>query len=181
MPAMHLMSVDLPAPLSPTRAITSPARTLKSTWVRACTAPNDLEMPRSSSTGPPTRPPALGRPSSGRPSAAVMSDPRLLAGLGVLARAELVALDEPVGEDGVLDVVLGHRDRGEQRRRRVAQGVVGRQHAVDLVRRLLQHLLEDGQRLLVVPAGNRLVGDLDGLAVLVHRLEDRVVALREQR
>src|SRR5918912_3625673 len=103
MPAMHLMSVDLPAPLSPTRAITSPARTLKSTWVRACTAPNDLEMPRSSNTGPPTR----GRPSSGRPSAAVMSDPRLLAGLGVLAGAQLVALDEPVGEDGVLDVVLG--------------------------------------------------------------------------
>ncbi len=48
MPAMHLISVDLPAPLSPTSAITSPFRTSKSTSVSACTEPNDLETPRSS-------------------------------------------------------------------------------------------------------------------------------------
>ena len=47
MPAMVLTSVDLPAPLSPTRATTSPARTSKSTSVSAWTAPNRLLIPRS--------------------------------------------------------------------------------------------------------------------------------------
>ena len=51
MPATHLISVDLPAPLSPTSAITSPARTSKSTSVSACTEPKLFEMPRSSSSG----------------------------------------------------------------------------------------------------------------------------------
>src|SRR5207248_5060893 len=51
MPAMHLISVDLPAPLSPTSAITSPLRTSKSTSVSACTEPNDFETPRSSRRG----------------------------------------------------------------------------------------------------------------------------------
>src|SRR5437868_12766206 len=51
MPATHLISVDLPAPLSPTSAITSPSRTSKSTSVSACTDPNDFEIPRSSSVG----------------------------------------------------------------------------------------------------------------------------------
>src|SRR5262245_29587345 len=43
---MHLIRVDLPAPLSPTRAITSPSRTSKSTSLSAWTEPNDLESPR---------------------------------------------------------------------------------------------------------------------------------------
>src|SRR5262245_7291226 len=51
MPATHLISVDLPAPLSPTSAITSPRCTAKSTSVSACTDPNDLDTPRSSSRG----------------------------------------------------------------------------------------------------------------------------------
>src|SRR5438093_7761645 len=51
MPARHLMSVDLPAPLSPTSAITSPLRTSKSTSVSACTEPKDFEIPRSPSVG----------------------------------------------------------------------------------------------------------------------------------
>src|SRR5262245_18759322 len=51
MPATHLIRVDLPAPLSPTSAITSPLRTSKPTSVVACTEPNDLETPRSSSSG----------------------------------------------------------------------------------------------------------------------------------
>jgi hypothetical protein len=50
-PAMHLTSVDLPAPLSPTSAITSPGLTSKSTSVNACTEPKDLVMPRSSRSG----------------------------------------------------------------------------------------------------------------------------------
>src|SRR3954452_16830005 len=51
MPDMTLTSVDLPAPLSPTRPTTSPAPTLKSTPSRAWTAPKRLLTPRSSSSG----------------------------------------------------------------------------------------------------------------------------------
>src|SRR3954451_17542414 len=51
MPAMHLISVDLPAPLSPTSAIVSPARTSKSTSFSAWTEPNDFETFRSSRSG----------------------------------------------------------------------------------------------------------------------------------
>ena len=51
MPAMHLISVDLPAPLSPTSAMTSPARTSKSTSVSASTEPKLLRIPRASSIG----------------------------------------------------------------------------------------------------------------------------------
>src|SRR5579884_4364797 len=51
MPAIDLISVDLPAPLSPTSAITSPARTSKSAPRRACTEPNDFVTPRSSRSG----------------------------------------------------------------------------------------------------------------------------------
>src|SRR4051812_49924352 len=43
-PATHFTSVDLPAPLSPTSAITSPARTSKSTSSSACTEPNVFVM-----------------------------------------------------------------------------------------------------------------------------------------
>src|SRR3954451_5190752 len=50
-PAIVFTSVDLPAPLSPTRATTSPGCTARSTSVSAWTAPNRLETPRSSSTG----------------------------------------------------------------------------------------------------------------------------------
>src|SRR3954454_3896648 len=51
MPAIVLISVDLPAPLSPTSAITSPGYARKSTLVSACTGPKLLETPRSSSSG----------------------------------------------------------------------------------------------------------------------------------
>src|ERR1700726_3195626 len=45
------MSVDLPAPFSPTKALTSPDRISKSTSFRAITPGNDLDMPRATSTG----------------------------------------------------------------------------------------------------------------------------------
>src|SRR5881396_66361 len=51
MPAMLFTSTDLPAPLSPRRAVTSPARTSRSTFVRACTGPNAFEIPRKRSRG----------------------------------------------------------------------------------------------------------------------------------
>ena len=50
-PAMHLIIVDLPAPLSPTSAVTSPARATRSTPRSACTAPKFLRPPRTSSVG----------------------------------------------------------------------------------------------------------------------------------
>src|ERR1041384_2898331 len=50
-PAMIFISVDLPAPFSPTSPWISPARSTKSTSRSAATPPNDLEMPRSSSRG----------------------------------------------------------------------------------------------------------------------------------
>src|SRR3954454_18182606 len=51
MPDMTLTSVDLPAPLSPTRPTTSVGLTSKSTLSSAWTAPNRLLTPRSSSSG----------------------------------------------------------------------------------------------------------------------------------
>src|SRR3954471_17620213 len=49
MPATHLITVDLPAPWSPTSAITSPSRTSKSTPRSACTDPKLFCTPCSSS------------------------------------------------------------------------------------------------------------------------------------
>src|SRR4029450_2160657 len=51
MPPIHLTNVDLPAPLSPTRAVTSPAFAVKFTDDNTWTGPNDFSIPRSSSTG----------------------------------------------------------------------------------------------------------------------------------
>src|SRR4051812_29417063 len=124
-PAMHLMSVDLPAPLSPTRAMTSPAATRKSTWYSAWTAPNRFETPRSSRTGW---------------LSVIGSDPCLRAEIRVLAGADVLLLEEPVLERHV-DVVLRDRDGVEQHRRDLAAAVVGL--AVDQTGRGLRAL---GQR-----------------------------------
>src|SRR4051794_39091984 len=51
MPPMHLTSVDLPAPLSPTRAVTSPAWALRAMSCRTWTGPKLLSMPRNSRVG----------------------------------------------------------------------------------------------------------------------------------
>ena len=50
---MIFISVLLPAPFSPTRPWISPAFSEKSTARSACTPPNDLEMPESSSSAGP--------------------------------------------------------------------------------------------------------------------------------
>src|SRR5215211_2444626 len=52
MPAMILTRVDLPAPLSPTRATTSPGRTSRSTPSSAWTGPKLLLTPSRASTAP---------------------------------------------------------------------------------------------------------------------------------
>ena len=93
-PAMHLMSVDLPAPLSPTRAMTSPAATRKSTWYSAWTAPKRFETPRSSRTGW---------------LSVIGSDPCLGAEVRVLAGADVLLLQEAVLERHV-DVLLRDGD-----------------------------------------------------------------------
>src|SRR5215212_2098110 len=61
MPAIVLTSVDLPAPLSPTRATTSPGRTSKSTLLSAWTGPKLLLTPFRARTGalPPSFIPSL--------------------------------------------------------------------------------------------------------------------------
>src|SRR5690349_18254385 len=111
MPAIALTSVDLPAPLSPTRPITSPAWTAKSTRSRAWTGPNRLLTPSSSR--------------SGVPSAAISArDSRFFAVGRIGAGAEFGGADEPVFDDRVFDVVLGHRDRFEDRRGDVGLAVV---------------------------------------------------------
>ena len=50
-PEMVLISDDLPAPLSPTSAVTLPGGTSRSTSVRARTGPKVLVIPRSDSSG----------------------------------------------------------------------------------------------------------------------------------
>src|SRR6478735_9032873 len=87
MPAMHLIIVDLPAPLSPTNAVTSPARATRSTPRSACTAPKFLRPPRTSRVG--------GGARSGAACAAwvivhlvvSLGSPRVVAGLCGRARA----------------------------------------------------------------------------------------------
>src|SRR5579871_1152054 len=48
---MIFISVDLPAPFSPTRPWISPSASAKSTSRNACTPPKDLEMPARSRSG----------------------------------------------------------------------------------------------------------------------------------
>src|ERR1700710_2794922 len=126
MPAMHLMRVDLPAPLSPTRAMTSPDETWKSTSNRAWTAPKLFETPFSSKMGvsvtlsnpPPGSRGRWGGGAAAPPSPSCLADARLRAQRGVLADADLTGLQEAVVEDH-LDVVLGDRLRDQQHRRDV--------------------------------------------------------------
>src|SRR3954452_11168580 len=121
MPDMTLTSVDLPAPLSPTRPTTSPSPTWKSTPSRAWTAPKRLLTPRSSSSE------AVAVAVAFMPGTLLLGprDARRLAGALVLARAELRGRPEAVLDDRVLDVGLGHGDRLEDHRRDALLGVVG--------------------------------------------------------
>src|SRR5215207_300684 len=133
-PAIVFTSVDLPAPLSPTSATTSPGRTSKSTSLSAWTGPKLLLTPFRASTG--VLPLAfiprllsdarLGAPPIGAPpfSPRQLLDASLLAASGVLAGADLVHRPELVLDDRVLDVVLGDRHRGEQNRRNLLHPVV---------------------------------------------------------
>src|SRR5437667_10394721 len=165
MPATHLIKVDLPAPLSPTSAMTSPSRTSKSTSASACTDPNDFEMPRSwrigvSLTGvgfPTTKP--VGTPARAPPP---VSPVWLLAELRELADAHVALLQELVREESRV-VGLGDRDHRQENGRLLLAAV-------------LAEPLDPGHRLVREQGDNRLDGsvDLEG-HVLVdgHRLPAR--------
>src|SRR5262245_39174691 len=125
MPEMILISVDLPAPLSPTSATTSPAYTSKSTWSSACTAPKRLETPLVSSSG--VRPATLvirvtplcgdgvvRRPSRPPHGSLVSGDASGLAGLGVLGGADLVLGPEAIRDHRRGDAALDDGRRREQ-------------------------------------------------------------------
>src|ERR671923_2332787 len=114
MPATVLISVDLPAPLSPTSAITSPRRTSKSTSVSACTDPNDFEMPRSwrigvslTVSGFPTTKPVEAPAEAPPPVCPVW----LLAELREFADADVALLQELVLEESR---VVGLGDRNDR-------------------------------------------------------------------
>src|SRR5437773_2123053 len=100
MPEIALISVDLPAPLSPTSATTSPALTSKSTSVRASTAPNRLVTPLTSRRG---------RSGAAVAEAVVIArvllDSVLRASGLVGARTHVGGLPEAVGDHCALDLV----------------------------------------------------------------------------
>src|SRR5512133_1105028 len=111
-PATHLIRVDLPAPLSPTSAITSPWRTSKSTSVSACTEPNDFEIPRSWRSGDSLKVPSfLPQTTWRRPfwRLHLVDAPCLLAELRELADADVALLQELVLEEPRV-VRLGDRN-----------------------------------------------------------------------
>src|SRR5690242_8158056 len=125
-PATHLTSVDFPAPLSPTSAVTSPARTEKSTSCSTWTAPKLLLTLFSCRSTPASSPVVRGPGAVGGSSTAHRArigprslsadvDAELLAGVGQRADADLRRLDLALVDHG-LDVLLGDRLRGEQHR-----------------------------------------------------------------
>src|SRR3954468_18936819 len=114
MPAMVFTSVDLPAPLSPTRPTTSPGATSRSTPSRACTAPNLLLTPRSESKGLSAFISVLSRCARGGregracaprrpPPLIVLLNPCCLARGRKRGRADLRHREELVLHHGVLD------------------------------------------------------------------------------
>src|SRR5689334_6441409 len=104
---MHLIRVDLPAPLSPTSAITSPSRTSKSTSLSACTEPNDLERPRIWRSGVSLTATEWLVEASGDASTVT----KRLAVLGELADADVALLQELVLEE---PRVVRLRDRDDR-------------------------------------------------------------------
>src|SRR5215470_8892053 len=155
-PATHLIRVDLPAPLSPTSAITSPERTSKSTPRNASTDPKLLKIPRSSSVGAAVAFTRGFYHDEGAPRGAfIVSGPNsrvLLAELLVIADADLAPLEEPVREE-LRVVLLRDPDRGQQDRLRAADRAV------------------DARDLLVLDDGNR--GRGGGVRLQTDRLVDR--------
>src|SRR3954454_21483507 len=155
MPAMHLTSVDFPAPLSPTKATTSPGLMARSTSWRTCTGPKLLFSPRISRSGSVTVfPPAGGR--TIRPSGHLVlgrCDRRLLdargGARGLDALADLGGR-ERTGVDHVHHVGLRDDMRRQQDRLQV---VTRRLRAGELLQRQ-----SGGSRVLAGDQGDRELG-----------------------
>src|SRR4051812_43489556 len=151
MPAIVLISVDFPAPLSPTSAMISPRRTSRSTSLRAWTEPNDLEMSRSSRMGGSadisSSETAVGRKTrpqdarSGRPVGAPTTLV-VLAELLELPDADVALLEEAGGVD-LPPVRLVERNRRDDERG-LALRAVG--HGAGLAQRLPLDQLDGGLR-----------------------------------
>src|SRR5215203_4454767 len=181
LPAIPLIRVDLPAPLSPTSAVTCPAYASKSTSCNTCTAPKLLLTARSDSSGARSwsgRTAVVlgivmltaisvdqfvrgcGGPAVGRaPAGGASGDAGGLAGLGVLGGADVGGLLVAVVDDR-LDVLLGDRDRGLQRRRDVLV-----QHGV------LDRAAGQAGRVLALDQRDGELGG--GVGLLLHGLVDR--------
>src|SRR5712691_4646734 len=127
-PAMHLISTDFPAPLSPARAITLPEGTSRSTSTRAWTGPKFFETPRKAKSGSLPRPgpgPAGGADPDSRSVVIRPSADAVVAARGRrVAGAEVGDLDRLVLHHGRGHVVL--RDPGRDRVHRRDVGVQGR-------------------------------------------------------
>src|SRR4051812_33136970 len=119
MPATDLISVDLPAPLSPTSAITSPLRTSKSTSLSAWTEPNRFVTPRSSRIGVGVALTGRFVPRWGRSDERPHRQALLLAVLLVLAAADLALLQGSIREEELV-VLLRDPDGLQQDRLRAA-------------------------------------------------------------
>ena len=188
MPAMHLMSVDLPAPLSPTSAMTSPGRDLEVDIGQRLHRAERLrevadleEWCVAHECGGPSR--QRWRRASAPPSRGAI---RLLAVLLVLPGADLAPLQEPVPEEpGV--VRLGDRDHRDdvrgcslavrpRRVRRRLLALVQRDRGRDGSVRLGRHVLVDRVGL---PAGDDVLDALDGR--VLPRERDGLEPLRLQR
>src|ERR671938_1302348 len=166
-PATHLISVDLPAPLSPTSAITSPSETSKFTASSACTEPKLFETSRSSRVGGFAFTRVFYKRWGALEGTPHRVD-RLLAVLLVLAVADLAALQEALLEEQLV-VRLRDPDRGQQDRLRAADLAV---HARDLL--ALDERDRGGRR------GVRLLADrlVDGAALPAR--EDELHARRRR-
>src|SRR3954466_14799101 len=123
MPATDLISVDLPAPLSPTSAITAPLGPWKSTSVSGWTEPNRFVTPRSSRIDVGVALTGRFVPRWGRSDERPPPQALLLAVLLVLAAADLALLQEAFREEELV-VLLRDPDGLQQDRLRPADVAV---------------------------------------------------------
>src|SRR2546428_4223599 len=167
------MSVDLPAPFSPTSACTSPARSSKRQSLRACTPGKSFEMAVISTRRPPAAsatpdPPAEERDHRWRdsPAPVLASSFSLLVqqcgDIGLVDVRLVVPLEAGIDvlvELLALDCLHGGLDALEPDADRVLCDRAGLEAAADRVKLLLTRVVADD-------------GDLARLAGLLHPIED---------
>src|ERR1700676_3772492 len=136
-PARTFTSVDFPAPLSPTRATTSPACTSSSMSVRAETAPKCFETARRLSTSSPGlddvvefsvmgQIPHYEQRTRHEPDlvlrrAGSVGDSQPLAPFGIAAGGKILGALEPLVDDLRLEILRRDHRRLEERGRRIEE------------------------------------------------------------